>query len=219
MKIYSVAVLGAAAALASFESRASAQEVMRIAAVTEGAPAPTEATIVFLADTLSPFGVPEPVDVASIEMPKLAYTPDGTEAGDFDKYFYFHRPATDFATAYGDVRECDGYARGLTSGIGYAEVPYPYAGTVAGAVGGALGNVMMAAIFGSGEKRRVRRVNMRTCMFFKGYDRFGLPKKLWSEFNFEEGLSGVDEADRTRFLKQQALAASSAAPQEKALGL
>lgn len=60
---------------------------------------------------------------------------------------------------------------------------------------------------------------MRTCMHFKGYERYGLSKALWNNFNFEEGLSGVSPEERTRALQQQALVASSAQPQEKGLGL
>lgn len=215
MRVASVAALGAVAALVGAIAPAAAQEALTSAG---GAPA-TMSTTAYLADSDSPFGLPEAVDPASVQMPVLAGKSDPGDAGDYDKYYYFHRPDTDFATAYADVRECDGYARGLASGVGYTQVPYPYAGTLGGAIGGALGNMMAQAIFGSGEKRRARRVNMRTCMHFKGYDRYGLPKKLWTEFNFEEGLSGVTEVERTRYLKQQALVASSAAPQEKALGL
>ena len=76
------------------------------------------------------------------------------------------------------------------------QTPYPYAGTMAGALGGAIGSAMASAIFGSAEKRRARRVNMRTCMHFKGYDRFGLPKSVWDGFNFEEGLSSVADDKR-----------------------
>ncbi|WP_156347096.1 hypothetical protein [Sphingomonas sp. Leaf33] len=167
----------------------------------------------------SPFGPVEAGDPATVKMPQLTFTSDGTEAGDFDKYYAFHRADTDYATAYVDIAECDGYARGLQSGIGYMQTPYPYAGTMAGALGGAIGGMMAAAIFGSGEKRRLRRVNMRTCMNFKGYDRYGLPKGLWEEFNFEEGLSGVTEARRRGYLQVQALVASSGTLQGKALGL
>lgn len=174
-----------------------------------------------LADSASPFGVPSVTnaDAAAVEMPALAFTPDAAAAADFDKYYVFHRANTDFATAYADLAECDGYARGLQSGIGYQQAPYPYAGTLGGAVGGAIGNALAAAIFGSAEKRRLRRVNMRTCMHYKGYDRYGLPKALWEKFNFEEGLKGVSDADRARCLKQQALVASSGTLQGKALGL
>lgn len=213
MRIVNVAAFGAAAALLGAAAPACAQ----VATAHTGAAAVSNAT--YLADSASPFGTPEAVDPASVKMPELTSGDDAGDAGDYDKYYYFHRPDTDFATAYADVLECDGYARGLVSHIGYAQVPYPYQGTMAGAIGGAIGNAMAVAIFGSGEKRRARRVNMRTCMHYKGYDRYGLPKKLWSEFNFEEGLVTVKDADRTRYLQQQALAASSAKPQGKALGL
>lgn len=215
MRFASVAVLGAAAVLVGAVVPVRAQEAVVSAG---GAPAAMSGTAT-LADSDSPFGMPETVDPATVKMAELAAEPDPSDAGDYDKYYYFHRPETDFATAYADIRECDGYARGLASGVGYTQVPYPYAGTLGGAIGGALGNIMAQAIFGSGEKRRVRRVNMRTCMHFKGYDRYGLPKKLWTEFNFEEGLSGVSEKDRTRNLQQQALVASSVKPEGKALGL
>ena len=185
------------------------------------APAAAQEKAVYLTDSVSPFGVStvSNADAQSETMPKLAYTSDGTEAADFDKYYAFHRADTDFATAYGDIAECDNYARGLQSGIGDVQVPYPYAGTMAGALGGAIGSAVAMAVFGSAEKRRLRRINMRTCMNFKGYDRYGLPKSLWDEFNFEEGLSGVNDTKRQHYLKLQALVASSGNLQGKVLGL
>ena len=177
--------------------------------------------VTYLSDSASPFGPPSAdlSDRAGVTMPVLAFKSDGTEAADFDKYYVFRRADTDFATAYADIAECDGYARGLQSGIGYVQTPYPYAGTMAGAVGGAIGSAMAMMIFGSAEKRRLRRVNMRTCMHFKGYQRYGLPKDLWDKFNFEEGLSGVSEEKRQAYLKQQALVASAGTLQGKELGL
>ena len=187
----------------------------------KGAGDPVGPAMVHLEEAASPFG-PSAVtnaDAASVAMPKLAYSPDAATAEGHDKYYYFHREGTDFATAYADIRECDGYARGMQSGVEYVQVPYPYAGTMAGAVGGAIGNALAAAIFGSAEKRRMRRVNMRTCMGFKGYGRYGLSKELWEEFNFEEGFSGVEDGKRDRYLRQQALVAASAKPEAKELGL
>jgi hypothetical protein len=54
------------------------------------------------------------VDPASVPMPKLAFTPDAEIERNYFKYFFFHRDGTDFATAYADLQECDGYARGLS---------------------------------------------------------------------------------------------------------
>jgi hypothetical protein len=179
--------------------------------------ASTEAT--YLTDSASPFTTTMAEAGEPVPMPKLSFTSDGTEAADFDKYYAFHRDGADYPTAFADLVECDGYARGLASGINYQEPVYPYAGTMAGAVGGALANAMVAAIFGSAEKRRLRRVNMRTCMNFKGYDRFGLPKSVWDEFNFEEGLGNVNQEKRLGYLRQQAMVASAGKLQGKALGL
>jgi hypothetical protein len=174
-----------------------------------------------LADSKSPFGEATLSDAEreKVVLPKLVFAATAADENDYDKYFVFHRTATDFATAYADVAECDGYARGLRSSIAYQTTYYPYAGTIGGAVGNVLGNLMVAAIFGSAEKRRLRRVNMRTCMHFKGYARYGLPKDVWKEFHFEEGFSAEEETKRRGMLAQQALVASTWSPQGKELGL
>ena len=160
--------------------------------------------------------VPDP---ATVKMPELAFVSSPEIEGDFDKYYYFHRGDTSFEEALADLRDCDGFASGLSSGYTYQAAPYPYTYTMAGAAGGVIGNAMVAAIFGSAEKRRIRRFNMRRCMNFKGYDRYGIEKSLWEEFNFEEGFSGEEEEVRQSKLAQQALVASSTKPTAKALGL
>lgn len=162
----------------------------------------------------SPFGVVTVSndETSSLKLPPLAFTPTPEDVSNYDKYYYFHRPKTDFATAYADMSECDGYARGLTSAFKGADVPYPYAGTLAGAAGGVIANAMIAAIFVPAEKRRMRRVNMRQCMGFKGYARYGLRKDLWEVFNFEEGTGAEKEESRVKALKLQALVASAATP-------
>jgi hypothetical protein len=153
------------------------------------------------------------IDPSNIAMPDLRFEPDEEDVRNYDKYFYFHRADTDFATAYADLQECDGYARGLSYSVGGGPVPYPYAGTIGGAIGGAIGSVLADSIFGSAERRRQRRLNMRTCMTFKGYRTYGLRKSLWEDFNFEEGNSRVEEARRQRLLQMQARVASGPTPQ------
>lgn len=174
---------------------------------------------VYLPDSATPFGTTVVEAGEEVPMPNLAFTPDGTEAADFDKYYAFHRDNTDYPTAFADLVECDGYARGLQSGLNYQEPIYPYAGTLAGAFGSAIGNAIADAIYGSAARRKLRRINMRTCMNFKGYDRFGLPKSVWDTFNFEEGLGSVKDEKRYDYLRQQAMVASSGKLQGKALGL
>lgn len=158
------------------------------------------------------------INPASIPMPELAFEPTPEIIADYRKYHYFHRDGTDFATAYADILECDGYSRGfaVTAGVQNPQVPYPYAGTLAGGIGGALGGAIgqgIADVFwGAPERRRLRRVNMRTCMEFKGYRAYGLPERLWDRFNFTEGQRAVEPAQRSRMLQVQARVASGPRP-------
>lgn len=180
-------------------------------------PAAAEDTGTAATDKIDPMKfVPDP---AAVTMPKLEFVPTAADEGTFDKYYYFNRADTGFEAALADLRDCDGYASGLSSGYQNQATPYPYAGTMAGAAGGVIGNLMVAAIFGSAEKRRLRRVNMRRCMGYKGYARFGLSKDLWQEFNFEEGFSGEAEDKRQAMLARQAKVASGPRPASKELGL
>ncbi|MGQ0559017.1 MAG: hypothetical protein ACT4OE_05445 [Sphingosinicella sp.] len=162
----------------------------------------------------SPSTAAEAVDPATIPMPELRFTPDAEAERNYFKYFYFHRDDTDFATAYADIRECDGYARGLS----YFEYhdPTPYIiqyGVLPGVIGGAIGSALADAIFASAERRRQRRISLRTCMGFKGYRTYGLPKGLWERFNFDEGNQAPEPGERVRMLRLQARAASGPRPQ------
>ena len=155
-------------------------------------------------------------EVEAVAMPDLAYTPDPVMAEDFDKYFFFHREGTDFSQAYADVTECDSLASGINFYMGANDAAIASAmsqyGALAGGIGGALGGLMADAIFGSSERRRIKRVNLRNCMFFKGYDRYGLEKDLWQAFHFEEGLSRENAEDRAAALMKQARVASGPKP-------
>ena len=157
-------------------------------------------------------------DPAKLELPDLGGPTTAEDEGAFDKYFYFHRADTSFEQALTDIRECDAYARGLASPYGYQSAGYPYAGTLAGLGGELIANALIGAIFGSAELRKARRTNMRRCMNYKGYDRYGLNKDVWQQFHFEEGLSKVEEDKRQLMLAEQAKAASLVAPAGKVLG-
>lgn len=163
----------------------------------------------------APRPAPDPV---TLQLPDLSAPTRAEDAADFDKYFYFYRADTSFEAALADIRECDGYARGLASPYGYASAGYPYAGTVAGLGGELIANALISAIFGPAELRKARRSNMRRCMNYKGYGRYGLNKDVWQQFHFEEGLSKVDEEKRHLMLAKQAKAASLFAPAGKDLG-
>lgn len=157
-----------------------------------------------------------------LTMPKLDFTATPQDEADFDKYFYFHRAGTSFAEAYADIRECDALASGSSIYLGgnaaSAGAMAQY-GVLPAALGSAIGSLMADAIFGSAARRQQRRANMRNCMAFKEYKRFGLSHDLWAEFNFEEGMGRKKEGVRNEALALQALIASGPAPATKELGL
>jgi hypothetical protein len=155
-------------------------------------------------------------EVEAVAMPDLAFKPDPTVAADFDKYFFFHREGTNFDQAYADITECDSLASGINFYMGANDAAIASAmanyGALAGGIGGAIGGLMADAIFGSAERRRIKRINLRNCMFFKGYDRYGLEKSKWQAFHFEEGLSRENAKDREAALLKQARVASGPKP-------
>lgn len=164
-------------------------------------------------------GMPDPT---KLMMPALAFAATPQDALDYDKFFYFHRSGTSFADAYADIKECDSLASGVSyygggnsSAISGAMANYG----MAGAVGGAIGSALADAIFGSAERRRLKRISLRNCMGFKGYARYGLSQDLWKKFNFEEGLGRKKEDVREEAMELQALVASGPPPQTKELGL
>ncbi len=149
--------------------------------------------------------VPDP---AALSLPQTAFIEDRADTRDYEKYFYFHRPATDFAAALSDLRDCDALARGL------------FRGDFAHRIGAVrLGAVLVDMLHGSQQARDYRRINMRRCMHYKGYSRFGLNKDLWQRFNFEEGNADIPEEQRQRMLALQALVASGDIPQAHEIGL
>ena len=189
------------------------------AQVIETAREAEQSTAAAAVTTPSRIAVPDP---GTIEMPQLDFTPTARDAGDYEKYFFFHRADTDFEQAYADITECDALASGISYYSGGGE-PYPgYYATqygIGGAIGGVLGSVLADAIHGSALRRKVRRINMRNCMGFKGYQRYGLSKELWVEFNFEEGNGRKRDDVREAALLKQAKAASGPQPTAKAIAL
>ncbi len=166
-----------------------------------------------------PYELPDP---ATLTMPKLDFTPTPADEADFDKYFYFHREGTGFAEAYADIRECDALASGssiyLDGSAAMAGAMANY-GVLAAGIGSAVGSLIADAIFGSAARRQQRRINLRNCMHFKDYQRYGITGELWKDFNFEEGHGRKKEGERDDALELQALVASGPKPKTKELGL
>ena len=92
-------------------------------------------------------------------------------------------------------------------------------GVLAAGIGSAVGSLIADAIFGSAARRQQRRINLRNCMHFKDYQRYGITGELWKDFNFEEGHGRKKEGERDDALELQALVASGPKPKTKELGL
>lgn len=153
-------------------------------------------------------------EIEAVAMPDLAYEPNPKIEADFEKYFFFHREDTSFDQAFADISECDALAHGITK---YGSDWPPTVSQRTMDYGPVLGSMSaltnpIDAIFGSGERRWIRRYNIRKCMFFKGYDRYGLEKTLWQAFHFEEGLGRKNEQVRLVALLKQARVASGPKP-------
>ena len=160
-------------------------------------------------------------EIAEIAMPELEYDYDRVDPKDYEKYFYFHRDETSFSVAYADILECDSlgsgssfYSSSLSNAMASSLGQY---GVLGGALGGAIGAAIGDAIFGRSERRKLKRINIRNCMYFKGYDRYGLKKDLWQEFHFEEGNSREEASSRAAALLQQARVASGPKPTTQVL--
>jgi hypothetical protein len=195
-----------------------AQDAVPTATSVE-APAPAQAATAPSQARQTIYELPDP---ATLKMPVLAYQTTPEIEADFDKYFYFHRENTSFPEAFADIKECDALASGSSIYMGGDNAAMNAAVAqygMAGALGGVIGNVLADAIFGSAARRQQRRINLRNCMGFKGYGRYGLRSDLWKEFNFEEGHGRKKEGVREEALELQALVASGPKPQTKELGL
>jgi hypothetical protein len=136
------------------------------------------------------------------EVPDLSFVPTAAIERGYDKFFVYHREATDFATAYADLKECDAYARGISLHV---------------APPGALAALVVDAIVGAAQRHDISRRNMRTCMRFKEYRRYGLPEALWKRIGFDPASGSPDQAKRV--LRLQARIASGPRPPEADLGL
>lgn len=164
-------------------------------------------------------GLPDP---ETIPTPDLAFELTQSDIDNFDKYFYFNREDTSFAEAYADIVECDSLASGISYYAGGSEPYLGYYGSqygIGGAIGGVIGSALADAIYGSAARRKIRRINMRNCMGFKGYSRYGLAKTLWESFNFEEGNGRKRDDVREAALLQQAKVASGPRPHGEELGI
>ena len=148
----------------------------------------------------------------AIVVPSLDFNEQPAMVKAYDKYFYFHREGTTFAEALADLQECDGYARGLAYRV-KADPDDPLVkNSLVGPIFEAIGARWADKMFGVPARRKAHRTNMRVCMGYKGYQRYGLPQAIWQSFNFDDAATAPAEADRQKMLMQQAKIASGPRP-------
>jgi hypothetical protein len=158
-----------------------------------------------------------PVDPSTVVVPDLTLAAGFNDADAFDSYFYFHKPGVRYADALADLTECTGYSASLApmapvppfAPIGIDIAPpghlqiYLNAFVMYGLVGVAILSIVQDNM-ASGNARG----NLRLCMSYKGYQRYGLTRALWKVVN--AGPDGVVTA-------RLALIASGPAPTAEAL--
>jgi len=159
-----------------------------------------------------------PQNLSNVLQPELAFEETRRTISNYHKYFYFHREGTEFAVAYSDIRECDLRARGLWQADAVYGLPKERAvdpnDTFLAAVSSPLVSGLVAALAAPADARRERRFGLRRCMFFKGYSRYGLSRKVFDRFNYE-----ATDDELTEVEPQQAIVASGERPEAESLGL
>lgn len=122
---------------------------------------------------------------APAESAFLAYQPAADES--FARHFFFHRPGVAIEEARADLAECRSYASSamLWPREPKSVPPDPKVlppDVSGGPLGPLVGNIAFGLVEGS-ERGKIAAANMRKCMGFKGYDRYGLPDALWKLLN------------------------------------
>ena len=172
---------------------------------------------------------PDKADAAAIAVPDLRFQPTESDQRDFGKYFYFHKPGVSFEAARADLTECRGYSQNLglfpkipanvpinanfieqtyedpPGNLRVAEVD-PY--TIPGAIAYTVVEAGIGALVIPGEINKRVVANMRKCMGFKAYKRYGLSRDLWRQLN----QGGLEQA-----LLMQAKIASGPEPTQDSL--
>lgn len=146
---------------------------------------------------------------APSEAAVLAFRPAPGDETKYQRHFYFHRQGVALDAARADIVECRGYAAGVVLWARLPDrVPAPGKEIAPQATGSGIISPLVAGavldIFGGAEERKIVGANLRKCMGFKGYRRYGLSEPLWEWLN-----AGDDAVDR------QARIASGPAPAAK----
>jgi hypothetical protein len=125
-------------------------------------------------------------DPSTVTVPDIGTTDPKVLANGY-KFFVFHNPSVDFATAYADIAECRSFLPAGTGRILPSFTPWiaaaPPEPTQAGInryglVGAAIGAII-APKFTRGENNTV----LRRCMETRGYVRYAVSETIWNALN------------------------------------
>ncbi len=141
-------------------------------------------------------------DVLKWTAQDLVFEADPSHTEEFHKYHFFHKSGVSYDQAVLDFGECNVFRKGpvgkegetfhvVPQFVSLSETqsyrPYVYNPNSGGVVGAVIGEIVGAPII---QKAKAQR--MRKCMEYKGYDRYGLSKKLWKR------IMKVEDADLVR---------------------
>lgn len=157
-------------------------------------------------------------DVLTWTAENLVFEASEEHTEEFHKYHFFHKPGVSYDQALEDFGECSVFRKGpigkegevfniTPNFVSLSETqsykPYVYNPNSGGVVGAVIGEIVGAPLV---QKAKAQR--LRICMEFKGYDRYGLSKKLWKT------IMKVEDAD---FVKINAHIASGPKPKTEKL--
>ena len=150
--------------------------------------------------------------------PNLDVAQSPGDGARYDEYFYFHKSDVAYTQALADIQECDSYSHEIEpmtnvpdfvpmGGYANPEATSQKALVNAWFMWGPIG---MGIVAGAMEDMRsgIQHTNLRRCMQWHGYQRYGTSKSALSQL----GETGAAQTE-----SKLAAAASGPAPQSKAL--
>jgi hypothetical protein len=186
------------------------------------------------ASLAEPAAAPAAPAVAPPNIPSLDFKPTKHDIDHYWEFYYFHKAGVSYDRALADLDECHSYSRMLVATspvpkfipLGTQNSPYTsdelfrrqfdfqYRFSQQYGLFGGLTAALIAEIATSSVNHGVERSNLRRCMYFKGYSRYGLNKSLWKQLN---EATGKDEERGKQIIARFATIASGPAPQMEAI--
>lgn len=120
-------------------------------------------------------------DPSMIVLPNLVFQPTQRDVSHYDEYFYFYKENVSYSRALADLEDCNSYSRVLSPMHrepefvplgGEANPPTTQISAGFALMYGPIG-LGIAAIAMDDIQAAMERANLRRCMGFKGYQRYG----------------------------------------------